>query len=411
MSARHVLLVDDDKEVREALGQTLELADLKPILAGSFIEAKDHIAKSFSGVVVTDVRMPGKDGFQLLEFAQSIDRELPVILLTGEADVPMAVRGISGGAFSFLEKPCSPKDLLTTVERALKTRNLILENRRLRREVETGDAAARLLRGQSEHSHKMREAARAVARTTADVLITGEPGVGTAKMAEVVHLLSVGSNAPFLKFSAASMTGETLAVALRDAADGSIFLDEVLRLSPAAQFALLDAMEGHDRPRIIAGTYADLAKKVEEGRFSPDLFYRWQAETIRIPPLRERPEDIPVLFRHYVDIACEQSDLPVPEITPDVISKLMAQDWPGNARSLMNAAMRFAMGLSDGEGTHAEELGLAEQMAQVERSLIIAALTRHSGNATVAAKHLKLPRKTFYDKLAKHAIKAELYRD
>ena len=118
-----------------------------------------------------------------------------------------------------------------------------------------------------------------------------------------------------------------------------------------------------------------------------------------------------MLFRHYVDIACEQSDLPVPEITPDVISKLMAQDWPGNARSLMNAAMRFAMGLSDGEGTHTEELGLAEQMAQVERSLIIAALTRHNGNATVAAKHLKLPRKTFYDKLAKHAIKAELYRD
>ena len=170
-------------------------------------------------------------------------------------------------------------------------------------------------------------------------------------------------------------------------------------------------MEGHDRPRIIAGTYADLSNEVEAGRFSPDLFYRLQAATIRIPPLRERPEDIPVLFRHYVDIACEQSDLPVPEITPDVISKLMAQDWPGNARSLMNAAMRFAMGLSDGEGTHAEELGLAEQMAQVERSLIIAALTRHNGHANVAAKHLKLPRKTFYDKLAKHAIKAELYRE
>ncbi len=410
MTTRKVLLVDDDREVREALAQTLELADLDPILAGSFVEAKDHIGKTFEGVVVTDIRMPGKDGFQLLEYAQAQDKELPVILLTGEGDIPMAVRGISGGAFSFLEKPCAPKDFLSTVERALKTRALVLENRRLRREVETGDAAARLLRGHSEESRRMRESARAVARTSADVLITGEPGVGTAKMAEVVHLLSAGSNAPFLKFSAVSMTGEALAVAFRDASDGSVFLDEIARLTPAAQFALLDMMESHDRPRVVAGTYSDLEREVADGRFSPDLFYRLQAATIRIPPLRERPEDIPVLFRHYVDIACEQSDLPVPQITPEVVAKLMAQDWPGNARSLMNAAMRFAMGLSDGEDARVEELGLTEQMAQVERSLLTAALTRHEGNATEAAKGLKLPRKTFYDKLAKHGIRAEDYR-
>ncbi len=410
MMTKRVLLVDDDREVREALGQTLELADLDPILAGSFVEAKDHIAKAFDGVVVSDIRMPGKDGFHLLEYAQLQDKELPVILLTGEGDIPMAVRGISGGAFSFLEKPCAPKDFLSTVERALKTRNLVLENRRLRREVESGDAAARLLRGQSEHSRKMREAARAVARTSADVLVTGEPGVGTAKMAEVVHLLSAGSNAPFLKYSAASMTGEALAVAFRDGSDGSVFLDEIARLSPAAQFSLLELMEGHDRPRVIAGTYLDLEKEAGEGRFSPDLYYRLQAATIRIPPLRERPEDIPVLFRHYVNIACEQSDLPVPQVTPEVIAKLMAQEWPGNARSLMNAAMRFAMGLSDGEDARAEELGLNEQLAQVERSLLSAALMRHHGNATEAAKGLKLPRKTFYDKLVKHGIRAEEYR-
>ena len=204
------------------------------------------------------------------------------------------------------------------------------------------------------------------------------------------------------------MTGETLAVALRDAADGSIFLDEVLRLSPAAQFALLDAMEGHDRPRIIAGTYADLSKEVEEGRFSPDLFYRLQAATIRIPPLRERPEDIPVLFRHYVAQACEQANLPEPPIPADVLGRLMAQDWPGNARSLMNAAMRFAMGL--GEAQEAEGLGLAEQMAQVERSLLIEALRRQGGHATETAKALKLPRKTFYDKLARHGLRPEDYR-
>jgi two-component system C4-dicarboxylate transport response regulator DctD len=403
-----VLLVDDDASVREALGQTLELADLVPTLAGSYIEAKDHISREFPGVVVSDIRMPGKDGFALLDFAQKVDPELPVILLTGEGDVPMAVRGISSGAFDFLEKPCAPKDLIAVVEKALKTRALVLENRRLKRQVEQGDAAARLLRGTSEMSVKMRDAARAVARSASDVLVTGEPGVGTAKMAEVVHLLSAGSMAPFLKFSASAMTPDTLVQAFAQAEGGSVFLDEIVQLTSPAQFALLELLETHDRPRLIAGTYADLSVEAGAGRFSPDLFYRLEAAVIRIPPLRERREDIPVLFRHYVNIACEQSDLPVPEITPDVISRLMAQDWPGNARSLMNAAMRFAMGLTEGEAQ--EELGLAEQLAQVERSLLIAALQRHKGNATEAAKGLKLPRKTFYDKLTRHGVKAEEYR-
>jgi two-component system C4-dicarboxylate transport response regulator DctD len=129
---------------------------------------------------------------------------------------------------------------------------------------------------------------------------------------------------------------------------------------------------------------------------------------VRIPSLKERPEDIPVLFRHYVAQACDQAALPLPEITPNVVSGLMAQDWPGNARSLMNAAMRFSMGLADTQD--AQDLGLSEQLAQVERSLLVEALRRNAGNATDAAKALKLPRKTFYDKLARHQIRAELYR-
>ena len=124
--------------------------------------------------------------------------------------------------------------------------------------------------------------------------------------------------------------------------------------------------------------------------------------------LKERPEDIPVLFRHYVRLACEQAGLAEPEISPEVVSRLMAQDWPGNARALMNAAMRFAMGLSD--GAEATELGLSEQLAQVEVQLLTDALRRHHGNATETAKALKLPRKTFYDKLAKYGLRAEEYR-
>ena len=136
---RRVLLVDDDREVREALGQSLELADLDPVVAGSFVEAKDHIEPRFDGVIVSDIRMPGRDGFHLLDYARQQDADLPVILLTGEADVPMAVRAMGDGAFDFLEKPCAPADLIAVVERALKARGEVLEDRRLKLELDSGE--------------------------------------------------------------------------------------------------------------------------------------------------------------------------------------------------------------------------------------------------------------------------------
>ncbi|PPB81198.1 two-component system C4-dicarboxylate transport response regulator DctD [Albidovulum inexpectatum] len=410
-----VLLVDDDRAVREALGQTLELAGLRPVLAGSFIEAKDHIGRDFAGIVVSDIRMPGRDGFHLLEHARKTDPELPVILLTGHGDVPMAVRGMSAGAFDFLEKPCNPSDFVAVVQKALKTRALVLENRALRREIRRGDAAARMLVGTSALSEQMREAARAAARSSAEVLISGPPGSGTAKMAEVIHLLSAAATRPLLKLSAATADAPMLADTFSRAEGGTIFLDEIAAMAAGAQFALIDLIDSNPGIRVIAGTYRDLEGEVQQGRFNPDLFYKLDVIRVRIPALKERPEDIPVLFRHYVAIACEQSDLPMPEITPEVIAELMAQDWPGNARSLMNAAMRFAMGL-DAIGPErsrlqgAAPLGLVEQMARVERSLLIEALQRHGGNATEAAATLKLPRKTFYDKLARHGIRPETYR-
>ena len=407
-----VLLVDDDAPVREALGQTLELADLTPVLTGSYIEAKDHIGPDFAGIIVSDIRMPGKDGFALLELALSRDPELPVILLTGEGDVPMAVQGMQAGAFGFLEKPCAPKDLLEVIARALKARALVLENRRLKRELARGDAAARMLAGKSPLAEELRAQVRAVARTKAEVLVAGAPGSGTSKVAEVIHLLSREAARPFVKRSAAALGPDGLADALAEAGTGSLFIDEVAALRPDAQLALLDLLDrGHaadQRARVIAGTYRDLEAETAAGRFSHDLYYKLDGMRVRVPALRERAEDIPILFRHYVAQACEQANLPEPEITPEITARLMAQDWPGNARSLMNAAMRFAMGL--GETAPAEDLGLAEQLARVERALLIAALDKAGGRAAVAAEALKLPRKTFYDKLARHDLKPEDFR-
>jgi two-component system C4-dicarboxylate transport response regulator DctD len=405
----HVLLVDDDAAVRDAVAQTLELADLEPIIAASFVAAKDLITSGFRGVILSDIRMPGRDGFHLLEYAKAQDPDLPVILLTGEGDVPMAVKAMDQGAFGFLEKPCSPNDLLSVLERALHTRSLVLENRRLRILVETGDPAARLLFGDSDLAQAMRTRVRRVAQLETDVLITGALGTGISKVAEVIHLSSLRSKAPFVKRAGSGMSPEQLGDAMDVAQNGSLFIDEISQLPAETQLAIFELLEGNSGVRFMAGSTRNLDQAVEDGILNSDLFYRIDVTRLRIPSLAERPEDIPVLFRHYVAQASEQAGITPPEVSPEFLASLMTQDWPGNARSLMSAAMRFVLGMPE-DISEAAELGLSEQMARVERSLLAAALGRHNGRAVEAAEALKLPRKTFYDKLARYGIRAEDYR-
>lgn len=404
----HVLIVDDDREVREALGQTLDIAGLTPVLTSAFIAAKDHITADFAGVIITDMMMPGRDGFHLLDYAYKVDADLPVILLTGQGDVPAAVKALDKGAFAFLEKPCGPKDLLAVVHKALADRDAVLQSRAIQREVQQGDAAARMLFGVSPQSNDLRNRVRAVAKARAEVVVTGEPGAGTSKVAEVIHLLSAAARDPFVKRAGAALSVEALQQAIETAGAGTLFIDEIGSLPVASQYFLAEQLDTGIGPRIIAGSTQDLPAAVEAGQFHADLFYRLDLMRVHIPAIRERTEDIPVLFRHYVAQACEQANLPQPEITADVTGRLMAQDWSGNARALMNAAMRFAMGLSEVEPS--ETLGLQAQMAQIEKSLIVDALRRCNGQATETAKALQLPRKTFYDKLAKHGLRAEDFR-
>ena len=406
---RSVLLVDDDAAVREALAQTLELASYTVLSAGSFVAAKDHIQDDFPGVIISDIRMPGRDGFHLLSYARDVDPDLPVVLLTGEGDIPMAVQAMGQGAFDFLEKPCAAADLLAVLTRAFAARSLVLEQRAAKRELEKGDPAARLLFGLSAQADALRSRVRSVAPTQAEVLVTGPPGSGISKVAEVVHLMSLRAQRPVVKRPASGMLENTLKDVCEDAAGGSLFLDEVSAMPEATQYATLEMIESGQGVRIIAGTTADLAAMVADGRFNADLFYRLDVMRVRVPSLGERPEDIPVIFRHYVAQAAEQAGISAPEVTSEHLAALMARDWPGNARSLMSAAMRFVLGMPEDVAT-AADLGLTEQMARVERSLLIAALGRHNGKASDAARSLKLPRKTFYDKLARYGIRPEDYR-
>lgn len=405
-----VLVVDDDIHVRDAIAQSLELADFNPLPRSSFVAAKDDIRRDFDGIILSDIRMPGRDGFYLLNYAHEIDPELPVVLLTGEGDIPMAVSAMSQGAFDFLEKPTAPKDLLRVIQKALRTRSLVMENRRLKEQLIAGDPASRMIFGVSDASENLRQKVRQAAEARTDVLIVGAPGAGTSKIAEIIHLSSLFSKAPFVKRPSAGLDAAGLADAFEAAETGTLYLDEISLLTPALQVELLERAEKPGAPIVIGGTTLDLSDAVAKGQFNADLFYRLDVMRLRIPALSERPEDIPVMFRHYAEQAAEQAGVDMPEIGSERISSLMSQDWPGNARALMNAAMRFVLGLEDESEGQDASLGLSERMAQVEQSLLMDALRRSQGRASEAAKNLKLPRKTFYDKLTKYGIRAEDFR-
>lgn len=403
-----VLVVEDDALVREALGQTLELEGFTPRLAGSFIVAKDHISADFEGVILSDIRMPGRDGHYLLNYAQSVDPELPVILLTGEGDIPMAVGAISNGAFDFLEKPCANEVLLEAVRKALKSRELVLENRLLRSEITKGDAAAKMIFGVSGRAEELRNQVRKIAQVEGAVLIEGAPGSGIAKVAEVIHVLSPRSDRPFVRISGAGLLASQLSNILSVNADATVFVDEFGAMPGETQFTLLEQLDSNTGARIFVGCSVAQSNDDVPNSVNPDLFYRLSALRVYVPPLKDRPEDIPVIFREYVRQVSKQANAPVPEIGADVLAGLMAQDWPGNSLALMNAATRFVLGLNS--PAEDQSLGLVEKMAQVERTLIIDALQKNSGNASATAIDLKLPRKTFYDKLSRHRIKPEDFR-
>jgi two-component system C4-dicarboxylate transport response regulator DctD len=263
--------------------------------------------------------------------------------------------------------------------------------------------------GQSEASDALRARARKVAEAGSDALILGPPGSGISKVAEVIHLCSSTPTAPFVKRGGAALDVSGLDQALSDARGGAIFIDEVTGLRAEVQAALLDRLDAGAGTRVLLGSSADLKMALAASSFNAELYYRLSGVTVRISALAERREDIPVLFRHYVEVAAEQAGLEPPDVTPDILSDLMARDWPGNGRALMSEAMRFALGLRE-EGDADTGMGLAEQMAQVEKSLLETALRRARGRAISAAETLKLPKKTFYDKLARYGIRPEDFR-
>ncbi|MEK6204663.1 MAG: sigma 54-interacting transcriptional regulator, partial [Amylibacter sp.] len=327
-----------------------------------------------------------------------------------------------------LENPCPPNRLIEVAIKACATREMVMENRSLRHKLAREDAASRLILGRSESASKLRDQLRTVAATGTDLLITGETGVGKELAARVVHELS-SAKGEFVAVSCGMLTAEMTRTTLfgdnslgafERAEGGTLFLDEIGSMPLDQQVNLLRVLQ--DRTielsngekhvldcKVIAATKEDLTKMQEKGDFREDLFFRLDVARVRVPPLRERIEDVGGMFRVFLSEARGRMGLPPLEMDEDSFAELFARQWRGNVRELQNHADRLAMGLTGQEVGLPQ--GLNAQMDLIEKQLITDCLKRTKGQVTQACEELQIPRKTLYDRLKRHAILPESFRN
>jgi two-component system C4-dicarboxylate transport response regulator DctD len=437
-----VAFVDDDDDLRGANVQSLQLAGYRVTGFASAEAAAAALPADFPGVVVTDIRMPGMDGRQLFRQLRDRDSELPVILITGHADVSQAVEVMHEGAYDFVAKPYPAERLISSIQRAMETRRLVIENRNLRAAVLAAQDDWPLM-GQSAVMERLRATLRQLAQADVDVLLEGETGVGKELAARALHSWSARRQREFVTVDCAALPvgmieselfGHELGAfhgAVRQrigrlllADRGTLLLDGVETLPSEAQGKFLRVLEEREVTplggnagrtidvRFVAAAQVDLAEAVRQGRFRQDLFHRLDVVRLRIPPLRERRDDIPLLFSHFANQAAERFGRPAPRITDSVRWKLLHHDWPGNVRELSHYAQRIALDVEPGAGPASPALQepLPQRVAAFEARLIQETLADCAGDVRTALDALGIPRKTFYDKVARHGIDLHAFR-
>jgi two-component system, NtrC family, C4-dicarboxylate transport response regulator DctD len=441
-SVNQVAFIDDDDALRGANVQTLQLAGLGVLAFASSEAALAALPDGFPGVVVSDIRMPNMDGRQLFRRLKQQDPDLPVILITGHADVAEAVEALHDGVYDFVPKPYAPERLVSSVRRALEKRRLVLENRHLRVQAEAAQSDWPLI-GQTQVMERLRSTLRQLASADVDVLLEGETGVGKELAARALHNWGRRRDREFVAVDCAALPASTLDSELfghelgafngavrqrigriQQADRGTLFLDEIETLALDAQGKFLRVLEereivpmGSNRPytldiRVVAAAKSDLGEAIASGAFRQDLFHRLDVVRIRIPPLRERREDVPLLFAHFLARACERMGGTPPSLDDNIRWRLLNHDWPGNVRELSHYAQRVALGLADQSAmAPTTDLGsLPERVATYEAHVIEEALASCNGDVRSALEVLRIPRKTFYDKVERHGLDLDKHR-
>lgn len=442
-----VVFVDDDDDLRDANVQALELAGFRPRPFASAAGVVESLSADFPGVVVTDVRLPGIDGIELFRRVRALDADIPVVLISGHADIAMAVEAMSEGAYDFIAKPYGGERLVETLRRALEKRALVIENRRLR-ELAAAEGAAEsesALIGEAPAMVRLRQMIQDLADVDVDVLVLGETGTGKEVVANLLHRLGRRRHRPFVAlncgalpetvieselfgYEAGAFTGaqKKRIGRIEHSSGGTLFLDELESMPASAQVKLLRVLEAREiaplgsnelRPvdlRVVAATKVDLADPAARGDFRTDLFYRLNVVTLRIPPLRERRRDVPLLFAHFLARAARKYGREPPKLDRAVERHLVENTWAGNVRELVHFAERVALGLAETRPAarpagSAEAQTLPERLGIIEANMIREALEAHRGDVRATLEALGIPRKTFYDKLARYGIERAAY--
>ncbi|GFM78214.1 Fis family transcriptional regulator [Pseudomonas cichorii] len=434
-----VIVVDDEAPIRQAIEPWLTLSGFQVQVYSRAEECLEHLPEHFPGVILTDVRMPGMGGLELLARLQALDKDLPVILLTGHGDVPMAVEAMREGAYDFLEKPFSPQTLLTNLSRAMEKRQLVLENRRLTEQADARSQLDTTLLGVSPSLQVLRRNVLELSQLPVNVIIRGETGSGKELVARCLHDFGPRASKPFVALNCAAIPEHLFEAELfghesgaftgaqgkrigrlEYADGGTLFLDEIESMPMAQQVKLLRVLQdkrlerlGSNRSievdlRIIAATKPDLLEEARAGRFREDLAYRLNVAQLHLPPLRERREDIVQLFNHFARTAAARMGREAPALSALQLSQLLSHDWPGNVRELANAAERQALGLDIAESPQQGQ-SLAAQQEAFEAQCLRASLARHKGDIKSVLNELQLPRRTLNEKMQRHGLVREMF--
>ncbi|WP_298620009.1 sigma-54 dependent transcriptional regulator [uncultured Zoogloea sp.] len=434
-----VLIIEDDPDVALGCEQALQLEGIAAECAGSAEAARRRLGRDYPGVVVSDIRLPGLDGMSFLRELLALDPQLPVVMITGHGDVTMAVQAMKDGAYDFIQKPFAPEYLVDVVRRALEKRRLVMEVRDLRQQLEQRDLLEGRLIGRGPGMEKVRALVSGLADSAADVLIHGETGTGKELVARCLHDASPRRKGNFVAINCGGLpetlfdseifgheAGAYTGAAKRrigkieHASGGTLFLDEIETMPVAMQIKLLRVLQERTLERlgsntsipidcrVIAATKCDLLELSAKGGFRNDLYYRLSVATINLPPLRERREDIPLLFEHFLLQAAARHNRPVPDTPAGRIQQLMGYPWPGNVRELRNVADRCVLGIEGGSPPFGEARPdgpqpLAETVEAFERALIADALRRH-GSLARAAEALAVAKTTLHDKIRKYGL-------
>ena len=442
-----ILIIDDEKNIRRSLEMILTDEGYDIVLAECGNEALIVLEKDPPDLILLDLLMPEKDGLQVLSEIKNTLPDLTVIMMSGHGSIGHAVQAVKSGAYDFIEKPLTKEKVLIVVQNALEQRSLRRENRSLRQAL---DKKIKMI-GESPLLESVRHNIAKIAPTSARVLILGESGTGKELIARGVHAASPRSKERFVAINCAAIPDNLLESelfgyekgAFTGAAErrrgrfeladgGTLFLDEIGEIDPNTQVKILRVLEerkfervgGQDTVdvdvRLIAATNRDLKKLVEEGRFREDLFYRLYVMVIHLPPLRERPGDVPLLVQQFLTTLAKENNKAISGITPEAMELLAAHPWPGNVRELRNAMERMVV-LCRGDKLSVRDIpaqlkaalphrpaataGAELSLQDAEKRMIADALKHHAGNRTKAAAQLGISRRTLHRKLNEYGLR------